>query len=217
MVKPLLDGFKIFRKDFFAKDKDFFNRLIKRGQKPKIMVISCSDSRVDPAILFGTRPGELFVVRNVANLVPPYAPDDGYHGVSAAIEFAVRDLLVDHIIVLGHAYCGGICALCDDYKLEITQNNKSDKNVTREFINSWINISRPAIMKVDFSNWSELSRSQAEQLSIVNSLTNLMTFPWVLEAMNKKKLLIHGWWFDMENAELWSNDKGKESFSKLML
>ena len=94
MAAPLIDGFQHFRENFFGKDKEFFAQLVERGQRPKIMIISCADSRVDPAILFNTRPGELFMVRNVANLIPPYAPDDGHHGVSAAIEFGVRDLEV---------------------------------------------------------------------------------------------------------------------------
>ena len=119
MVKPLINGFKNFRNNYFDKERQFFNRLIKRGQHPKIMVISCSDSRVDPAIVFNARAGELFVVRNVANLVPPYEPDDGYHGVSAAIEYAVRDLKVKDIVILGHAFCGGITALCSACKNEI--------------------------------------------------------------------------------------------------
>ena len=101
MVKPLINGFQNFRDNYFSKEKSFFENLIKKGQKPKVMIISCSDSRVDPAILFNAKPGELFVVRNVANLVPPYEPDEGYHGVSAAIEYATKDLLVEHIVVLG--------------------------------------------------------------------------------------------------------------------
>tara|TARA_B100001173_G_C15875627_1_gene499252 strand:- start:144 stop:797 length:654 start_codon:yes stop_codon:yes gene_type:complete len=214
MVNPLLEGFKVFRKELFSKDKDFFKKLVKRGQKPKIMIISCSDSRVDPALLFGTRPGELFVVRNVANLVPPYTPDNGYHGVSAAIEYAVRDIAVEHIIILGHAFCGGIKALCDNCKSDKAGINESENN--REFINSWINISEPVVKNFDFSNWTEKSRSQVEQLSIINSLDNLKTFPWVLDAKNKNKLHLHGWWFDMENAELWSKEEGSNGFSKLI-
>ena len=119
--------------------RSFYSKLTKRGQKPKAIIISCSDSRVDPAILFGARPGDLFVVRNVANLVPPYQPDDGYHGISAAIEYGVRDLGVREIVVLGHAFCGGIKALCS--------HAQGDEQSDREFITPWIKIAMP-IMKV---------------------------------------------------------------------
>ena len=139
MVKKLIEGFQIFTNSFFDKDSDFYQNLRKRGQKPEIMIISCSDSRVDPANLFGTKPGELFVVRNVANLVPPYQPDDNYHGVSAAIEFGVRDLGVKDIVILGHAFCGGIDALCS-YGL-------GEKINDREFITPWIKIAMPVIAK----------------------------------------------------------------------
>ena len=136
MITPLIDGFQQFRDDFFGEDKSFFSRLVQRGQKPKIMVISCADSRVDPAILFGTRPGELFMVRNVANLIPPYAPDAGLHGVSAAIEFGVRDLMVEHLVVLGHAFCGGIQALCTHHRhLAETGNPQRNRGfVSHQFL-----------------------------------------------------------------------------------
>ena len=115
------------------------------------MVISCSDSRVDPAILFNTRAGELYVVRNVANLVPPYELDDGYHGVSVAIEFAVRDLKVKDIVILGHAFCGGITALCNACKNEMEGMQKNTE-IKKEFINSWINISKQAIIDLDLND-----------------------------------------------------------------
>ena len=216
MVKPLLEGFEKFRTDIFSKDKSFFDNLIKRGQKPKIMVISCSDSRVDPAILFGTRPGELFVVRNVANLVPPYEPDDGYHGVSAAIEFAVRDLLVNHIVILGHAHCGGISSLCEHYKERSFDKKKKKKKPSREFLNSWIDIAKPALKNIDFSVSSIETQIQAEQGSIINSLNNLMTFPWVFDEIGKNNLKLHGWWFNMENASLWSKNEGKDIFYRIV-
>ena len=98
MVNNLIYGFSEFKKKFFEDENSFYKKLVKRGQKPKTIIISCSDSRVDPALLFGARPGELFVVRNVANLVPPYQPDDNFHGISAAIEFGVRDLDVREIV-----------------------------------------------------------------------------------------------------------------------
>ena len=147
MVQPLIDGFKNFREQYFAEGSVLFQKLVRRGQAPKIMVVCCSDSRVDPAILFGLRPGELFVIRNVANLVPAYSPDDRLHGVSAAIEFGVRDLAVSDIIVLGHAFCGGISALCKKLIEENKDgNNVEKKSADRDFINRWVNITKRLII-----------------------------------------------------------------------
>ena len=215
MVKPLIKGFQSFRNDYFDKERQFFKNLTKRGQKPKIMVISCSDSRVDPAILFNTRAGELFVVRNVANLVPPYEPDDGYHGVSAAIEFAVRDLKVKDIVILGHAFCGGITALCNECKNEIEGMQESNEN-KKEFINSWISISKKTILDLDLTDWPGPSQHIAEKASITNSLNNLMSFPWISKLVSNNDLMLHGWWFDMENASLWSVNQKNYEFEKLI-
>ena len=216
MVKPLINGFQSFRNNYFDKERKFFNRLTTRGQKPKIMVISCSDSRVDPAILFNTRAGELFVVRNVANLVPPYEPDDGYHGVSAAIEFAVRDLKVKDIVILGHAFCGGITALCRACKNEIAGIQESNEN-KKEFINSWISISKKAILDLDLNDWPHgPSQHIAEKASIQNSLNNLMSFPWISNLVSSNNLMLHGWWFDMENASLWSVNQKNNEFERLI-
>ena len=119
---------------------------MRKGQSPKIMVVCCSDSRVDPAILFGLKPGDLFVVRNVANLIPPYSSDDQFHGVSAALEFGVKDLAVSDIVVLGHAFCGGISALCK----RVINENKNEhytekKDGDSDFINKWVDIAKPAL------------------------------------------------------------------------
>ena len=207
MVNRLINGFTDFKNEFFEDDSVFFSRLVSRGQTPETMVISCSDSRVDPAILFNTRPGELFMVRNVANLVPPYAPDNGHHGVSAAIEFGVKDLLVKHIIILGHAHCGGISALCKhclDTPLE-----------DRDFVNSWIQIARPAIESLSDITTIEDAQHPAERASIVNSLQNLASFPWVNQAISENRLAIHGWWFDMDEGTLWAYDPKAGEFQKL--
>ena len=207
MVNRLINGFTDFKNEFFEDDSVFFSRLVSRGQTPETMVISCSDSRVDPAILFNIRPGELFMVRNVANLVPPYAPDNGHHGVSAAIEFGVKDLLVKHIIILGHAHCGGISALCKhclDTPLE-----------DRDFVNSWIQIARPAIESLSDITTIEDAQHPAERASIVNSLQNLASFPWVNQAISENRLAIHGWWFDMDEGSLWAYDPKAGEFQKL--
>jgi len=206
MVNRLISGFADFRNEFFEDDSVFFSRLVSRGQTPETMVISCSDSRVDPAILFNTRPGELFMVRNVANLVPPYAPDDGHHGVSAAIEFGVKDLKVKHIIILGHAHCGGISALCK----HCLEEPLSD----RDFVNSWIQIARPAMDKIGNITTIEEAQHPAEQASIAHSLRNLESFPWVRQAIIDNRLAMHGWWFDMDAGTLWTYDSNADTFHK---
>lgn len=214
MVAPLIDGFQQFRNDFFGEDKSFFERLVKRGQKPKTMVISCADSRADPAILFGTRPGELFMVRNVANLIPPYAPDEGHHGVSAAIEYGVRDLQVQHLVVLGHAFCGGIQALCAHHRSAHENGGNADAP-TREFIQSWIDIASPALQTIDLENWQDSFQHDAERAAIRNSIGNLHSFPWIIDAIKAGKLALHGWWFDMENGALWGLDPESDTFIRL--
>ena len=217
MVNQLVQGFKGFRESYFFKREGFFQNLTRRGQTPKIMIICCSDSRVDPAILFGARPGELFVVRNVANLIPPYKPDGKLHGVSAAVEFGVRDLNITSIVVLGHAFCGGISTLC---KKIIDEKEKSADNENkiqeREFIDSWMDIAKPALKNVNFDDWPGDSQHKAEKLAVLNSIKNLKTFPWIKTAIKEKVLHLHGWWFDMENGALWANEGTKEEFTKLV-
>src|SRR5262249_49855235 len=131
-MERLIEGFRRFRRESWPHYRELFEALGTRGQSPRAMVIACSDSRVDPPMLFRAAPGELFTVRNVANLVPPYAPDAAYHGTSAALEFAVRTLRVDHVVVLGHERCGGITAL-----LQSPQS-------PGDFVGSWVQIAAPA-------------------------------------------------------------------------
>ena len=181
-IDKLLAGFAAFRAAAF--DTEHFRALAREGQKPRLLVIACSDSRVDPAILFGAQPGELFVVRNVANLVPPYQPDGHYHGTSAAIEFAVRDLGVAGIVVLGHSSCGGIAALATDGGAE------------REFIGPWISLAAHAC--------DHHGSAAREQASIRRSVENLRSFPWIAEREAAGALALHGWWFDLAEGRLWA-------------
>ena len=204
MVKSLITGFSNFKKSFFGPNHHFYKKLVKLGQKPKTVIICCSDSRVDPAILFGAKPGDLFVIRNVANLVPPYESNNNYHGVSAAIEFGVRDLEIRDIVVLGHAFCGGIKALCSHAKGEDDNN--------REFITPWIKIALPVLDKFPKKSIEELDIHEVEKVSIVNSIDNLRTFPWLRSLEHSGQLTIHGWWFDMEHGALWAYDNIKEVF-----
>ncbi|MGE5538021.1 MAG: carbonic anhydrase [Gemmatimonas sp.] len=190
-IDKLTAGFRVFRAKYFDQRPEIYEDLVKVGQSPGVMVIACSDSRVDPAILLNAEPGELFVVRNVANLVPPYQPDGHYHGTSAALEFAVRDLGVRDVVVLGHSRCGGMEAL----RRSLTGNP-----VAREFIGPWVSIVEPHTCSHEAAD-AELSR-RLEEAAIRTSLTNLRTFPWVAEAERTGKLALHGWWFDLEAGAL---------------
>ena len=187
-ISKLLSGFQAFRDTYFAETPELFRALSRDGQKPRILVIACSDSRVDPAILFNAAPGELFVVRNVANLVPPYQPDGQYHGTSAAIEFAVRDLGVSEILVLGHSSCGGIGALRD-----LAHGHPE----TREFIGPWVTLAAGACCAAN------ADAHEVEQAAIRQSIGNLRAFPWLAEREAAGELTLHGWWFDLEAGALW--------------
>jgi carbonic anhydrase len=188
-VQRLINGFEAFRKEYYQDQPNFYRNLVENGQHPKTMVIACSDSRVNPSIISKADPGELFIVRNVANLVPPYAPDVSYHGTSAAIEFAVRDLKVEDIIVLGHSHCGGIQVLCEE----------EPGKKTREFIRSWMSIVEEAR---DDSLEGDAQLRHVEREAVKVSLDNLRTFPWLKERLDKGDLVLHGWLFDLEVGEL---------------
>ena len=188
-IQRLIDGFKAFREEYYGNRPDFFRGLVERGQSPDVMVIACSDSRVNPSIIAKAEPGELFVVRNVANLVPPYEPDSNYHGTSAAIELAVRDLKVQDIVVLGHSHCAGIKRLCED----------EDKFKERHFVNTWMSIIRHAD---DDRFKGEERLRHVEREAVKKSLNNLLTFPWLNERVENGTLTLHGWLFDLEQGVL---------------
>ena len=161
-----------------------------KGQSPKALMIACSDSRIDPSLKFGEEPGELFIVRNVANLVPPFDPDGHAHGTSAALEFAVRSLKVENVIVMGHARCGGIKSLMDTPQAD-------------DFLAAWMKIAMPAREKaLKTSTEPFVAQRCCEQEAVRLSLENLLTFPWVKEALDAGKLTTHGWYFDLETATL---------------
>tara|TARA_S200000501_G_scaffold242207_1_gene226902 strand:- start:596 stop:1234 length:639 start_codon:yes stop_codon:yes gene_type:complete len=207
MVKELVTGFKNFRTNYFEKKSQILQRLSQEGQSPKTMVICCSDSRVEPSILFGTGPGDLFVVRNVANIVPPFASKNSI-STGAALEYAVKNLMVKDIIVLGHAHCGGVAALCKKIK-----NKKADMTEhPTDFIESWVDIAKPALSEIDFDDKKENIAANAERAVVVYSYTNLLTYPWIYDAINKKALKIHAWWLDFKSVTLWKKAEGSDSF-----
>ena len=209
-IDHLLAGFKDFRARYYEHRPELFEAL-KTGQTPKVMVIGGADSRSDPAILTQSEPGELFIVRNVANIVPPYQPDQPeqyYHGTSAALEFAVRDLRVEHIVILGHSQCSGIRALVASMDKPMTD---------RDFIAPWVSIVRSACEHHspgarDANGNQDLSR--VEQAAIQISMNNLMTYPWIRSrVLEDKDLKLYGWWFDLQAGDLWTFDPEVKAFS----
>ena len=208
MVEKLVNGFKNFRKSYFEKRSKVLQQLAEKGQSPQTMVICCSDSRVEPSILFGTGPGDLFVVRNVANLVPPFTSKDNV-SIGSALEYAVKILRVKDIIVLGHAHCGGVAALCksisDDKEGEITDN-------PTDFIKTWVDIAKPALSKMYFDHKDENIEVNSERAVLLYSYNNLLTYPWLNDAVNENSLEIHAWWLDFKSVMLWKKAQGSDSF-----
>ena len=208
MVKELVNGFKNFRQSYFENKSQVLQQLSEKGQSPQTMVICCSDSRVEPSILFGTGPGDLFVVRNVANLVPPFTSKDNV-SIGSALEYAVKILRVKDIIVLGHAHCGGVAALCksisDDKEGEITDN-------PTDFIKTWVDIAKPALSKMYFDHKDENIEVNSERAVLLYSYNNLLTYPWLNDAVNENSLEIHAWWLDFKSVMLWKKAQGSDSF-----
>ncbi len=206
--QPLIEGFLRFRESHFPSNDIEYSRLFAEGQKPKFLIVGCCDSRVDPAIIFNCAPGELFVVRNVANIVPPNEARTGHHGTTAAIEYGVCNLRVEHIVVLGHQYCGGIQAL-----LQTAREPNPDS-----FIDDWMRMVDSARVSVecDFAGESIAVRSQAcEQRAILVSLKNLLTYPWITERIADNTLRIHGWYFDISQGQLLGYNATTDQFEPL--
>ncbi len=204
--KRFAAGFQRFQHHWFCKEHNIYEDL-QNGQKPLALVIACSDSRADPALLTDSHPGELFVVRNVANLVPPYAPDKNFHGVSAALEYAIRHLKLQHIIIMGHANCGGIQKLLEEPDPVNTHKD--------EFISIWMQVLRRAKEVVDayMPQATKEERLRAyEQWGIRVSMENLLTFPWIRNAVEDGSLFIHGWYFDLHRGTLLRLDEEHDVF-----
>jgi carbonic anhydrase len=189
-MDDLIAGYRRFRAGTWRHERARFEALSRLGQRPRALVIACSDSRTDPQMVFNARPGELFVIRNVANLAPPYGPDDQPHGVSSAIEFAVRSLHVREIVVLGHAMCGGIHALLNGAPDEVS-----------DFVGQWVRIAEPARQHALQAPAQE-RQSVCEHEAVRLSLTNLMTFPWIADAVAAGHLSLHGCFFDIRSGIL---------------
>ena len=185
----LYDGYRAFRAGRLPTEQSRYRELAERGQAPETMVVGCCDSRVSPEVIFDAGPGELFVVRNVANLVPPYSPDGLYHGVSAALEYGVAVLRVKHLVVLGHGRCGGIQAFASNAP-------------TGDFIGKWISLLAPAAASVQSERENGDYLKRLEQASLKRSLDNLKTFPFVRAARERNGLTLFGAYFDVATGEL---------------
>ncbi len=201
----LLEGYARFRGDVMPAAREQYLQLAKEGQSPAVMMIACCDSRAAPETIFGTAPGEMFVARNVANLVPPYKPTGEYHSASAALEFAVQALKVQHIVVLGHGRCGGIKAALDP---------SSEPLSPGDFIGKWLEMLGPVSEEV--GKYAHLTQGERqtmlERISVRRSIENLKTFPCVQILHEKGRLQLHGAWFDIAKGELWIMDEQRGDF-----
>lgn len=205
-MDSLLEGYRRFRRAIYPSHRETYRSLAAEGQSPRAMVIGCCDSRVDPAAIFDAGPGELFILRNVANLVPPFATDGGHHGTSAAIEFAVGTLGVAHILVMGHTSCGGIRAL---------MGGVGRAGGDGSHIETWMSIAVPALettLRAGHEAGTDACAAALEQAAIGHSLENLKGFPSVRAAVAEGRLQLHGAWFDIESGALHLRDDATGSF-----
>lgn len=202
--KQLLEGYRAFRTQRLPIEQSRYKELSVRGQSPEVMVIGCCDSRVSPEVIFDVGPGELFVVRNIANLVPVYQPDSNAHGVSAALEFAVNVLRIPHIVVLGHAQCGGVRALID----------KAEPLSPGDFIGKWMAmfIKPGEVVEQRAHETMQDFVTRIEKAAVFRSLENLMTFPFVRTKVESGQLQLHGAYFGVAEGLLFVLDKETKEF-----
>lgn len=206
-ARPLPDTlarrFHGWRATAYAENRAWYRRLAEDGQHPRAMIVACCDSRVHVTSIFGADSGEFFIHRNVANLVPPFAPDGDYHGTSAAVEYAVTTLRVAHLIVLGHSGCGGVAgcyAMCGGHA--------PDLEASTSFVGRWMDILRPGYEAL--APGEDAARLRAlEKAAVTVSLGNLMTFPFVRAAVEDERLTLHGLWHDIGEGELESFDPAR--------
>jgi carbonic anhydrase len=198
----LIDGYHAFTASRLPLERSRYEKLAETGQQPEVMVICCCDSRISPEVIFDAHPGELFVVRNVANLVPPYSPSGFTHGVSAALEFAVQVLKVRYIMVMGHSHCGGVRAF-------VEHRGRADPG---DFIDNWMSLIEPAALSLDdgkgLSHSDYLAR--LERASVLATLNNLVSFPWIKSPVEQQQLKMLGAYFDVATGalEIYDPDKG---------
>jgi carbonic anhydrase len=200
----LLRGYASFRTGRYQQESDRYRQLGEGLQKPTVMIIACCDSRAAPETIFDAGPGEIFVMRNVANLVPPYAPDGKHHATSAAIEFAVLSLGVKHVVIMGHGRCGGIRAVVEG----------SNPLSSGDFIGQWMrDVNDVAEAVRQDHNHNDDFQTAVEHASVEHSLANLRTFPWLRMRENKQDITVHGAWFDISLGELHAYDEIAKSWN----
>jgi carbonic anhydrase len=204
--KHLLEGYQAFATQRLPTEQSRYRELSVKGQFPEVMVIGCCDSRVSPEVIFDVGPGELFVVRNIANLVPVYQPDGNAHGVSAALEYAVKVLKVKHIVVLGHAQCGGIRAFVD----------KIEPLTPGDFIGKWMQMFIKPGEVVEQRNHETMAQfvERIEKAAVFRSLENLMTFPFVRKAVENGQMQLHGAYFGVAEGTLFVLDQAAKEFKR---
>lgn len=193
----ILEGYKKFREKYASGNESIMKYLAMDGQKPKAMVVSCCDSRVDPGLMLQCKPGDLFVVRNVANIVPPFECDTKHHGTSAALEFGIRFMGIKNLIILGHSNCGGIEALLADH----------DKG-HNDFISNWVSI-------VGDKDVKNLSVDDCSRASIKRSYDNCLSFPWLKSRLDSGDLEIHLWFFDIKTGKIFVYDHKSDKYNPM--
>ncbi len=205
-IERMLRGYNSFKNGIHGADHHRYAKLVEDGQRPGAVVIACSDSRVDPAFVFGAEPGEIFMIRNVANLVPPMEENGTFHGTSAALEYAVMALEVPNIVVLGHAHCGGIKAMIE---------GEATLAAGFKFVSGWVSTltaaHRRALATMPDATTAEIQHV-CERNAVLVSLENLTTFPWIRERIADRRLKLHGWYFDIETAGLEIYDAAQGRF-----
>ena len=205
-LEEMIEGYRRFREIGWKRERERWSDLAE-GQSPKVMVLACSDSRVDPTLIFDARPGQMFVVRNVANLAPPFETSHGYHGVSAALEFAVTQLEVEEVLVLGHGSCGG-CAAALTGQFDDADHGEG------HFIAAWVDMLKHTADEIRSRNdqLNEEAFLAMERGAVKVSLANLRTFPWVIEREAAGRLTLHGGHFSISEGRLYLLDEAEGDF-----
>lgn len=198
VLKRMIKGYRLFRSKYVEGDNSVMHQLSDAGQSPEIMVVACCDSRVDPALILQCDPGDLFVVRNVANIIPPCEIDSGHHGTSAALEFGICGLKVKHLIILGHSQCGGIKALLS-YDIEKPAD---------DFVTNWVSL-------INIDQRASTDPDNYAKLALKESYKNCLTFPWIKERLENNKLTIDLWFFDIKDGEIYTYSPELSEYRKL--
>lgn len=201
--EKLLAGYANFRNKYTGHENSLMEELHDSGQSPQVMVVACCDSRVDPALLLQCHPGDLFVLRNIANIIPPYDVEAHHQGAIAALEYGINFLKVKHLIILGHSECGGIKLWMENKK-----NNDDSKEDDNQFISNWLSI-------IDIPDHEKYTQDECAEQALKNSYANCLTFPWIKDKVENDQLMIHLWFFDIKSGIILTYNKKSEEFENL--